>query len=32
VIALIGMPFVIAYTAIIYRAFRGKTILTPESY
>ncbi len=32
VIALIGMPFVIAYTAIIYRAFRGKTVLTPESY
>jgi cytochrome d ubiquinol oxidase subunit II len=32
VIALLGMPFVIAYTAIIYRAFRGKTVLTPESY
>jgi len=32
VIALIGMPFVIAYTAIIYRAFRGKTVLTSESY
>ncbi len=32
VIALVGMPFVIVYTALIYRAFRGKTILTPESY
>ncbi len=32
VIALIGMPFVIAYTAVIYRAFRGKTVLAPESY
>ena len=32
VIALIGMPFVIAYTAIIYRTFRGKTVLTAESY
>ena len=32
VIALVGMPFVIAYTAVIYRVFRGKTILTPESY
>ncbi len=32
VIALIGMPFVIAYTAFIYRAFRGKTVLTTESY
>jgi len=32
VIALVGMPFVIAYTVFIYRAFRGKTVLTPESY
>ncbi len=32
VIALIGMPFVIAYTALIYRAFRGKTTLTADSY
>ena len=32
VIALAGMPFVVAYTALIYRAFRGKTVLTPESY
>ena len=32
VIALVGMPFVILYTALIYRAFRGKTVLTPESY
>ncbi|MEW5994188.1 MAG: cytochrome d ubiquinol oxidase subunit II [Candidatus Zixiibacteriota bacterium] len=32
VIALIGMPIVIFYTAHIYRAFRGKTVITPESY
>jgi cytochrome d ubiquinol oxidase subunit II len=32
VIALVGMPLVIAYTAWIYRTFRGKTVLTPESY
>jgi cytochrome d ubiquinol oxidase subunit II len=32
VIALIGMPLVILYTVSIYRAFRGKTVLTPESY
>jgi cytochrome d ubiquinol oxidase subunit II len=32
VIALVGMPFVLAYTVWIYRAFRGKTVLTPESY
>ncbi len=32
VIALIGMPCVIAYTAIIYRVFRGRTVLGEESY
>jgi cytochrome d ubiquinol oxidase subunit II len=32
VIALIGMPFVLAYTAAIYWAFRGKTRLTEHSY
>ena len=32
VIALIGMPLVILYTVLIYRAFRGKTVLTSESY
>ncbi len=32
VIALVGMPFVVAYTAVIYRVFRGKTVITPESY
>ena len=32
VIALVGMPFVIVYTALIYRAFRGKTTLTADSY
>jgi len=32
IIALIGMPFVVAYTAVIYRVFRGKTVLGEESY
>ncbi len=32
VIALIGMPIVIAYTAWIYYDFRGKVQLTPDSY
>jgi len=32
VIALVGMPLVILYTVLIYRAFRGKTVLTSESY
>lgn len=32
VIALIGMPFVLAYTAGVYYFFRGKTELTAESY
>lgn len=32
VIALIGMPLVIAYTAWIYRVFAGKVAITEESY
>jgi cytochrome bd ubiquinol oxidase subunit II len=32
VIALIGMPLVIIYTVVIYRAFKGKVTITPESY
>lgn len=32
VIALIGMPLVIAYTIFIYRAFKGKVRITPDSY
>ena len=32
VIALVGMPLVILYTVLIYRAFRGKTVLTADSY
>ncbi len=32
IIALIGMPLVIAYTFYIYRVFMGKTVLTEESY
>lgn len=31
-IALIGMPLVIGYTIFIYRAFRGKVVLTKDSY
>ena len=32
IIALIGMPFVLAYTAGVYYIFRGKVKLSPESY
>jgi len=32
IIAVIGMPLVIAYTAIIYRASKGKVVLSEESY
>jgi cytochrome d ubiquinol oxidase subunit II len=32
VIALIGMPIVIAYTIFIYRVFKGKTVISKESY
>ncbi len=32
IIALIGMPFVVGYTIVIYRVFRGKVVITPESY
>jgi cytochrome d ubiquinol oxidase subunit II len=32
VIALIGMPLVIGYTVFIYRVFRGKVTITPDSY
>ncbi|MCP4568257.1 MAG: cytochrome d ubiquinol oxidase subunit II [FCB group bacterium] len=32
IMALIGMPVVIGYTAFIYRVFRGKTVLTEDSY
>ena len=32
VIALIGMPLVIAYTIFIYRAFKGKVVITGDSY
>ncbi len=32
IIALIGMPVVIAYTIYIYRVFRGKVVITKESY
>ncbi|MGA3065351.1 MAG: cytochrome d ubiquinol oxidase subunit II [Tepidisphaeraceae bacterium] len=32
IIALIGMPLVIAYTAVIHHVFRGKVSLTPDSY
>jgi cytochrome d ubiquinol oxidase subunit II len=32
IIALIGVPIVIIYTIIIYRIFRGKVVITPDSY
>jgi cytochrome bd ubiquinol oxidase subunit II len=32
IIALIGMPFVLAYTTAIYWAFRGKVRITDQSY
>jgi cytochrome d ubiquinol oxidase subunit II len=32
IIALIGMPLVIAYSVYIYRVFKGKTVITEESY
>lgn len=32
VIAVIGMPFVLAYTSGVYYIFRGKVKLTPQSY
>lgn len=32
IIALIGMPIVIAYTIFIYRIFKGKVIITKDSY
>jgi cytochrome d ubiquinol oxidase subunit II len=32
VIALAGMPLVLAYTFFIYRAFKGKVVLSDESY
>jgi cytochrome d ubiquinol oxidase subunit II len=32
IIALIGMPLVIGYTIVIHRVFRGKVLITPDSY
>jgi cytochrome bd-type quinol oxidase subunit 2 len=32
IIALIGMPLVIAYTIFIYRAFKGKVVISSDSY
>jgi cytochrome d ubiquinol oxidase subunit II len=32
VIALIGVPIMLAYTAFIYRCFKGKTVVTAEGY
>jgi cytochrome d ubiquinol oxidase subunit II len=32
IIALIGMPVVVAYTAYIYKVFKGKTVVTEEGY
>jgi cytochrome bd-type quinol oxidase subunit 2 len=32
VIALLGMPFVLLYTAGVYYFFRGRVVLDDESY
>ncbi len=32
IIALVGMPIVIAYTVYVYRVFKGKTVVVEESY
>ena len=32
IIALIGMPFVLLYTAGVYYIFRGKVTVEPDSY
>lgn len=32
IIALIGMPIVVAYTIYIYRVFKGKVLITKDSY
>ena len=32
VIALVGMPLIIGYTAFVYRVFKGKVVITPDSY
>jgi cytochrome bd ubiquinol oxidase subunit II len=32
IVAIIGMPFVLAYTAGVYYFFRGKTIVEPHGY
>lgn len=32
IIALIGMPLVLGYTMYIYRVFKGKVVITEESY
>jgi cytochrome bd ubiquinol oxidase subunit II len=32
IIALIGMPFVIGYTIFVYRVFKGKVLISKESY
>jgi cytochrome d ubiquinol oxidase subunit II len=32
IVALIGMPFVLAYTAGVYYFFRGKTVVDPHGY
>jgi len=32
VVALTGMPLVIAYTAYVYRVFMGKLVITKDAY
>ena len=31
-IALVGMPIVLFYTVVIYRVFKGKTVVDPHGY
>jgi cytochrome d ubiquinol oxidase subunit II len=31
-VAIIGVPIVLAYTITVYYVFRGKVVLTEESY
>jgi cytochrome d ubiquinol oxidase subunit II len=32
VVAIIGVPIVLTYTTTVYYVFRGKVVLTEESY
>jgi cytochrome d ubiquinol oxidase subunit II len=32
IVALVGMPLVLVYTIVIYRVFKGKVVISPDSY